>query len=57
MSCFFKVENDTTELKQCPTIEKYVNLLRDLLKMELTMDVIHQNLKYLTVGKHMKWIF
>ena len=35
MSCFFKVENDTTELKQCPTIEKYVNLQRDLLKMEL----------------------
>ena len=35
MSCFFKVENDTTELKQCPTIEKHVNLQRDLLKMEL----------------------
>ena len=54
MSCFIEVENDITELKQYPTIEKYLNLQIELLKMELTMDIIHQKLKYLMVEKHMK---
>ena len=56
MPCFIEVEN-ITELKQYLTIEKYLNLQIELLKMELIMDIIHQKLKYLMLEKHMKWLF
>ena len=57
MSCFIKVKNDISELKQYPAIEKIFELAIKLLKIELIMDMIHQKLKYLMVEKHMKWIF
>ena len=51
MSCFVKVENDITELKQYTAIE---NLQIELLKMELILNMIHQKLKYLMVERHTK---
>ena len=57
MSCFIEVENDITELKQYPAIEKISELANAILKMELIMDMIHQKLRYLTVEKHIKLIF